>query len=250
VSFAKRRTIGALACDPLDISYTRRPELYDLEYSFKDYETECARLEEIVRARAPHAQTLLDVACGTGKHLAYFRTHFDCEGVDIDDGLLAVARERLGDLPLHHGDMRTLDLGRRFDVVTCLFSAIGFVRELDGLAAATRSLAAHVADGGVLLVEPWLTPDVWEPGRPHVLTANAEGVVLARVTVARQRGRISTAEMHYLVGTAEGVEQFEEAHELGLFTLDEMRSALEATGLAVEHDSEGLIGRGLWIGTR
>ena len=56
--------------------------------------------------------------------------------------------------------------------------------------------------------------------------------------------------MHYLVGTADGVEHFEEHHELGLFTEEETRSALEATGLLVEHDRDGLIGRGLWIGTR
>lgn len=203
-----------------------------------------------MRARAPQARTLLDVACGTGKHLACLRTRFDCEGVDLDDGLLAVARERLPGVPLHQGDMRTLELGRRFDVVTCLFSSIGFVRDLDGLAAATRSLAAHAGDGGVVLLEPWLTPDVWKPGRPHVLAADADGLALARVTVAGQHGRISTTDMHYLVGTADGVEHFEAHHELGLFTEDEMRSALEAAGLIVEHDPEGLIGRGLWIGTR
>jgi SAM-dependent methyltransferase len=203
-----------------------------------------------VRARAPQARTLLDVACGTGKHLVFLRTRFECEGVDLDEGLLAVARERLPGVPLHQGDMRTLELGRRFDVVTCLFSAIGFVRDLDGLAAATRSLAAHVGEGGVLLLEPWVTPDVWKPGRPHVLAADGDGLALARVTVAGQHGRISTTNMHYLVGTADGVEHFEEHHELGLFTEEEMRSALEAAGLLVEHDPEGPIGRGLWIGTR
>jgi hypothetical protein len=146
--------------------------------------------------------------------------------------------------------MRTLALGRRFDVVTCLFSSIGFVRDLDGLARATRSLAAHIADGGVLVLEPWLTPDVWKPGRPHVLATDAGGLALARVTVSGQNGRISTTGMHYLVGTAAGVEHFETYHELGLFTEDEMRRALEVAGLAVAHDPEGLIGRGLWIGTR
>jgi SAM-dependent methyltransferase len=232
------------------MSYTRRPEIYDLEYSFKDYEAECARIEEIVRARAPQARTLLDVACGTGKHLAFLRTSFDCEGVDLDAGLLDVARARLGDVPLHEGDMRTLALGKRFDVVTCLFSAIGLVGDLDGLAAAAQSLAAHVADGGVLLVEPWLTPDVWRPGRPHVLAANAEGLALARVTIPGQEGRLSITDMHYTLGTPDGVEQWHERHELYLFTHEEMRSTLAATGLDIEHDSDGLMGRGLWIGTR
>jgi hypothetical protein len=124
------------------------------------------------------------------------------------------------------------------------------VCDLDGLAAAARSLAAHVADGGVLIVEPWLTPDVWRPGRPHVLAADAEGLALARVTIAGQREMISTTKMYYTVGTPDGVEQWQEDHELGLFTNEQMRAAFEATSLTVKHDPEGLMGRGLWIGTR
>ena len=59
------------------MQYTSRPELYDLEYSFKDYAGEVATLERIVRERNPDASTLLDVACGTGKHLEHLRTRFD-----------------------------------------------------------------------------------------------------------------------------------------------------------------------------
>ena len=79
------------------------------------------------------ARTLLDVACGTGRHLEYLRSSFETEGVDADDAMLDVARARLRDVPLSVGDMRDLDLGRRFDVVTCLFSAIGFVYDLEVL---------------------------------------------------------------------------------------------------------------------
>jgi SAM-dependent methyltransferase len=232
------------------VSYTARPELYDVVYSFKDYAAESAQITALVRERAPHARTLLDVACGTGKHLEYLRDQFACEGVDLDEGLLAIARRRLPDMPLHVGDMRTLDLGRRFDVVTCLFSAIGFVRDLDGLAAAAGALARHVADGGVLVVEPWITPEAWRSGEAHALGAEAEGLAVARLTVTGREGRISTLQMETLVGDSRGIDQFAEHLELGLFTDDEMRSALEAGGLRVEHDPEGLIGRGLWLGTR
>jgi SAM-dependent methyltransferase len=229
--------------------YTPRPELYDLEYAFKDYPAETARIAELVRARNPDARTLLDVACGTGKHLELLRAHFvEVEGIDLDERMLAVARGRLPNVPLHHGDMRTFDLGRRFDVVTCLFSSIGFVRDLDGLGAAAARLAAHVAPGGVVLVEPWITPERWIPNRPHLLTAESGDIVLARVTLSGVDGRTSSTDMHYVVGTPAGVERFAKYSEQGLFTDDEMRAAFEGAGLAVEHDPEGLIGRGLWIG--
>jgi SAM-dependent methyltransferase len=230
------------------MSYTPRPEIYDLEYSFKDYAAEAESIERLVRDRNPNATTLLDVACGTGKHLEHLRTRFSCEGVDLDEGLLEVARTRLPGLPLHQGDMRTLDLGRQFDVVTCLFSAIGFVGGPDELAQAARSLAAHLAPGGVLIVEPWLEPHEWVPNRPHVLSANTDELALARVTLSGLEGeRISTTEMHYVVATPDGFEEFVVDHRLYLFTADEMRAAFENAGLQTELDPEGLIGRGLWI---
>jgi SAM-dependent methyltransferase len=233
------------------MQYTSRPELYDLEYSFKDYADEAEAIERIVRERAPGAATLLDVACGTGKHLEHLRTRFACEGTDIDDRLLAVARARVPDVALHQGDMRDLDLGRRFDVVTCLFSAIGFVDGPDGLAEAARTFARHLAPGGLVLVEPWITPDAWIPNRPHLLTHEEPDLVLARATVSGLRDeRISTTEMHYVVATPAGVEHFVEHHDLYLFTIDELRAAFEAAGLETDYDPEGLTGRGLWVCSR
>jgi SAM-dependent methyltransferase len=233
------------------VPYTRRPELYDLEYAGKDYAAESAAIARIVHERNPGARTLLDVACGTGKHLEHLRHEFACEGVDLDEGLLAVARERLPDVRLEQGDMRTLELDREFDAITCLFSAIGFVGGPDELAQAAAAFARRLAPGGVLLVEPWLTPDVWLPDRPHVLAADGDGIALARVTLSGLRDeRISTTEMHYVVATARGFDEFVEHHELYLFTHDEMRAAFEGAGLAVEHDEHGLIGRGLWIATK
>jgi SAM-dependent methyltransferase len=231
--------------------YTSRPELYDLEYSFKDYAGEAATLERIVRERNPDAATLLDVACGTGKHLEHLRASFQCEGTDLDEGLLTVARKRVPDVPLHQADMRDFDLGRRFDVVTCLFSAIGFVGGPDGLAATASTFARHLNPGGIALVEPWVTPDVWTQNRPHLLTYEEPDLVLARATVSGLRDeRVSTTEMHYVVATSTGVEHFVEDHELYLFTTDEMRAAFEAGGLGVDYDADGLIGRGLWICSR
>lgn len=58
--------------------------------------------------------------------------------------------------------MRTFDLGRTFDAITCLFSAIGHAGSVEGLEAAVYTMARHLNPGGVLLVEPWLSPQVWQ----------------------------------------------------------------------------------------
>ncbi|MBA2332011.1 MAG: class I SAM-dependent methyltransferase [Actinobacteria bacterium] len=230
--------------------FDRSAELYDLVYGFKDYPGEARRVDELIRERRPDARSLLDVACGTGKHLAELGDWYpDVAGLDLDEGLLAVARERLPDVPLHCADMTSFDLGRRFDAVTCLFSAIGYVGTEEKLRAAISAMARHLEPGGVLVVEPWLEPDAWKPGHLHLLTVDEPDVKIARGTVAGLEGTISIIDFHYLVVTRAGVERFTEHHEAALFTQAQYTSAFEAAALEVERDEEGLIGRGLYLGT-
>lgn len=231
--------------------FSRSAHLYDAIYSFKDYAAESERLHGLVDQRTPGARTLLDVACGTGMHLAELRRWYEVEGVDVDPQLLAIARQRLPDVPLHEGDMTTLDLGREFDVVTCLFSSIAYVRTPEGLERATASLARHVAPGGLLVVEPWITPDAWIPDHVAAVFVDEPELKVARINGgAVPDGDRLVLDMHYLVGTPGGVEHFIERHDVGMFTREQYLDAVRAAGLDVEWDDEGLFGRGLVLGRR
>jgi SAM-dependent methyltransferase len=144
--------------------------------------------------------------------------------------------------------MRSFDLARRFDAVTCLFSSIGYTADVPGLRAAIAAMARHLEPGGVLVLEPWLEPGQWIEGRPHVVVVDEPDLKIARMNVSTQEGRLAIMHFHYLVGTPEGVQYFDERHEAALFTGEEYRAAFAAAGLEVEHDAEGLIGRGLYVG--
>jgi SAM-dependent methyltransferase len=230
--------------------FSRSADFYDALYSFKDYEAETTRLRELIAERAPEARSLLDVACGTGKHLELLREHFDVAGLDLDPELLAIARERVPGVEFHEGDMTGFDLGRRFDVGACLFSSIGYVRDEPRLRSAIAAMAAQLERGGMLVVEPWLPPDAWREGHVAMLVVDEPEQKIVRMNRADREGDVSVIDFHYLVGTPERVEHFTERHELGLFTDEQYRDAFAAAGLAVEHDPEGLMGRGLYLGTQ
>lgn len=128
---------------------------YDAFYRAKNYADEADQVATLIRARHPQARTLLDVGCGTGRHLEHLGARFACAGVDLDPGLLTVARRRLPEVPLVQADMTEFDLGRRFDAVTCLFSSIGYVGSIQRLHAAVGCMTKHLHPDGVLIVEPW-----------------------------------------------------------------------------------------------
>ena len=231
--------------------FTKSQRFYDLIYSWKNYPAEAERLHALVgeRKRSP-GNRLLDVACGTGKHLELLRHRYQVEGMDLDPGMLAVARDRLPGVPLHQGDFRRIELDSSFDVVTCLFSSIAYARDVAELSRSIASMAARLEPGGVLVVEPFFSPEAFTPGRVDLLCVHEPDMKVARMSRADVRDGRAQFEFHYLVGLPEGIEHRVEPHELSLFQPSDYTTAFHDAGLRVEHDPEGLMGRGLFIGTR
>ena len=228
----------------------RSADVYDLldVARGRDTEVEAADVARLVRAHLPEATSILDVACGTGIHLSHLRDQFEVAGVDLDPSMLAVAERRLPGVPLAVGDMRSFDLGRRFDAVTCLFSSIGYVHTRDDLRDAVGAMVRHLVAGGVLVVEAWFHPHQWIDGHLAAEAATGDGVAVGRVSRSRRDGDLSEIEFTFAVARPSGVETFTESHTLRLWEVDDYRRAMEAAGLVVHHDPPWLRGRSLFVG--
>ena len=211
--------------------------VYDLLYEAagKNYDREADDLHALIQARLPEAASLLDVACGTGAHLVHLRTHYDVSGIDLEPAMLAEARKRLPDVELTEGNMRSFDLGRTFDAITCLFSAIGYMQSATELDEAIATMSRHLSPRGVLIVDGWVRRQSWrDPGTVQALAANRDGLAVSRVVRSQRNGTHTTLELHHLAATIDGVDYVVETHELTLFSDDEYRGAFERAGLAVE----------------
>jgi SAM-dependent methyltransferase len=234
--------------------YDRSARIYDLLYvgsGIKDYQAESAELHRIIEEACPAARTVLDVACGTGAHLAELRQWYAVEGADLSPAMLAVARERVPEIPLHVADMRALDLGRSFDAVLCLFSSIGYVTEPSDMRSSVARLAAHVAPGGVLILDGWVRPDEWRDNRstePDI--ARDDEMLVVRLAYTRREGGITDLDMHHLVQTKAGIEHFAESHRLALTRTEDYVSAVEGAGLVAHVVRDYMPARDRVVGKR
>jgi len=233
--------------------FSKSANYYDDIYASidKDYSVETKKLQKFIQKhKKSGGYKLLDVACGTGTHTNLLSQHYHVEGIDLDSKMLSVARKKYPVIKFHNGNMLDFSLNHKFDVIICLFSSIGYVRTKPNLVKAIQNMAGHLLPGGVLLVEPWFSSEQWSVGHTHMTVVNRDDLKIARMSRSSRRGNVSIIEFQYLIGRPKGIEHIIETHKLGLFSNKDHIDAFESAGLKTTHDTKGLDGRGLYIGTK
>ncbi len=226
--------------------YNQTAQYYDLIYGFKDYGAETEKITALIQKELPTAKTILDVACGTAEHAKLLSKQFEVDGIDLEPAFIEIAREKVLSGNFWLADMSDFSLPKTYDVVLCLFSSIGYLPTKEKVVAALKSFKNHLNPGGVIFVEPWITPENWQVGHTTMVTAESGNLKICRMNVAERVANRSVLNFHYLVATKHGVEHLEEAHELALYTKEEMLGCFAKAGLEVSY-GDRFFGRGLYV---
>jgi SAM-dependent methyltransferase len=150
------------------------------------------------------AGPVLELGCGTGRVLVPVarETGLPVVGVDLDGHALDVLRAKLdredatvrAAVDVVEGDLRTVALGSRFDLVTFPFRSFQELLTPEDRLAGLRTARRHLRDGGILLVDNF-NPDVrrladeraleWSPMSPPFVLPGGQVVRRADRTVER-----------------------------------------------------------------
>ncbi|UGT63090.1 class I SAM-dependent methyltransferase [Nocardia asteroides] len=131
---------------------TDNPALY--EAKFPDHGHLAARFVHETVERFGGGRGLLDLGCGTGRDAGYLAgIGYTVTGLDSSDAMLRHARKAHPAATFVHGDLREFQLGARFDIITCLDSALLYCHTNAELAGFLRHCAGHLAPNGLLIAE-------------------------------------------------------------------------------------------------
>jgi trans-aconitate methyltransferase len=131
--------------------YNRSAMIYDAIYHTqgKDYAGEVQKISElIVLFKKSDGNSFLDIGCGTGNHIVYLQKNFKIEGLDSLEEMIEIARKKFPGLRFYIANMVDFEIGQTYDVITCLFSAIGYVETLSRLRQTLITIVRHLRPGG------------------------------------------------------------------------------------------------------
>ncbi len=185
-----------------------------------------------------NTKTLLHLGCGSGIYDYTFKKHFKVTGVDITENMLALAKELNPKVVYHHGDMRTIELGKKFDAVT-IPESIGYMTSTEDLKRAIKCANRHLKPGGVLLI----CANIKETFKSNnfVYTGEKEDIeitIFENNYIPHDNDSICEATIIYLIRNKGKLETYTDIHTLGLFDKKTWISLLEEEGFEIKETKE------------
>jgi SAM-dependent methyltransferase len=203
----------------------------------EEYAEEAAELRRVILAHGPHARTLLELGSGGGHIAHYLRQDFACCLTDLSAAMLAMSRQLNPECEHVEGDMRTLELGRTFDVVLA-HDAIDYMTSEADLARVCDTAWRHLRPGGTVVLVPDALTETFEPGTESSGGDASDGRA-ARLLEWTEHVTPGATQMavHYsfLLRESDGrVRSVYERHDCGIFPGATWRRVLAARGFAVD----------------
>jgi SAM-dependent methyltransferase len=233
-------------------SYAR---YYDQIYlKMKDYEKEAKTVRNVIKElEKKKPKTLLDVGCGTGEHLKHLCIDFQCTGIDINRNMIKTAKNKVPNAKFKVADMTNFGLKERFDIITCLFSSIGYVQDFNRLVKTLENFHKHLNEKALVIVEPWIFKKDFKEGYIGINTYEDENVKLARMATSQILKSKWLIFMHYLIGEKGKIRHDKELHKMLALNYEDYIKAFKLSGLkSVKFLKENLWDgcRGLFIATK
>jgi SAM-dependent methyltransferase len=240
-------------------------QYYDLLYRDKDYAGEAEYIRALIQRERPGAVSVLDLGCGTGRHdLLLSEQGYRVTGVDISPDMLSIAQRHCNEWQAPagkqaptfvQGDVRSVRLGQRFDVVVSLFHVMSYQSTNDDLLAAFRTLREHTAPGGLVLFDAWYGPTVLTD-RPavRIKRLQGDGVEVTRLAEPVLFPNENLVDVNYQILVRENATQrtqeLRETHRMRYLFVPEVQQLLASVGLrfdrACEFVTDGELGFGTW----
>lgn len=203
----------------------------------EDYAEESEQFLDVIRkfSRIKKPKTLLDLGCGGGHVDHALCKHFQLTGIDISENMLALARSLNPSADYFPGDMRSVRLGKKFDVVIAA-DAICYMLSEDELRAAFTTAWEHLAPGGVFVTYVEVSRESFIQNEVSYGVHRKDDILITMIENNFDPDRSDTTYEYtviYIIRKGGGMRVESETHVAGIFPLATWKKLLGEVGFEV-----------------
>ena len=113
---------------------------------------------EFIEPYLKDGDTVLDLACGSGTLLTMLKLKgYDCEGLDLSSDIIDIANEKAKinhlRIPYYVEDMTDFNLNKQYDMITCFFDSINFLKTKEDIDNMFTCVKKHLKKGGLFIFD-------------------------------------------------------------------------------------------------
>jgi len=207
-------------------------DLYPVLYGHRSLEAAKPEAEFAAEVLSIHSQTrLLDLCCGTGRHLAHLSNcTAQLYGLDYSNELLKKACKSLGEnARLLRADMRNIPFHKCFDVIVNFFTSFGYFLDMTENISVLRGIQFALKPGGLLFMDHINVNSIRKTLVPDSQRIMAGFSIEENRWIDEETHRVNK---HTRIVNSEGVVQ-EIKESVRLFTANEISAYMSDAGLKV-----------------
>ncbi|MDR2406663.1 MAG: class I SAM-dependent methyltransferase [Bacteroidales bacterium] len=216
-------------------------EYYNLLYKDKDYGEEFQYvLNAINNHSVDHVTSILDIGCGTGKHLSFFKKNgFTVSGIDLSENMLKEAKRHLcQDEDLLCFKASEFKFNKKFDIIISLFHVMSYQTQNDELEKVFMNISNNLVYGGLFLFDFWYGPAVLsDPPVVRIKRLEDKELKIARIAEPVMHYNENTVDVCYQLfieqSESNHFEKLTERHKMRYLFLPEIEYFSKKAGLSL-----------------
>ena len=228
---------------------------YDLLYQDKNYHAEVDYIDSLIKKYSNNSNSILELGCGTGKHAALLvEKGYNIWGVDISEKMIKLAKDfekqanLFEKLSFSLGDMKSVRLNRKFDVVTSLFHVVSYQTTNQDLQKTFSTANLHLKKDGIFIFDCWYGPAVLtDLPKVRVKKIENEFLKITRISEPTINFNENVVEVNYQIFIKDKIqnkyEEIKETHEMRYLFKPEIEKILNENGFALIDAQEWLTGK-------
>ena len=216
---------------------------YNLLYKDKNYKKEYEYIDSLIKKFCKlECKSVLDIGCGTGKHLKNFKdSGYNISGVDLSESMISEAKKYLSqEKELLCSSASDFNFGKKYDVIISLFHVISYQTENEEIEKIFNNVNKHLNNGGLFIFDFWYGPAVLtDPPVVRIKRLEDKDVKVTRLTepIMDVNKNIVDVNFEVMIENKDTniIERVNEIHKMRYFFLPELELYINKAGFKINN---------------